>query len=142
MPKSLEYYMSLNYPVEIHRIPEDQGGGYTATIPSLGEYAFVGDGETPQEAYENLQSAKKELFADCIADGVDIPEPEEELDYKAYSGKLMLRLPRELHARLSRAAERNNTSLNQFLVYALGRFEAKLSTVQELESKNAGSRAR
>ncbi len=75
MTKTLAHYLSLDYPVEVRRIPEGLGGGYVATIPSLGAQAFVGDGETAQEAYENLQAAKKEFFAEYMERGIPIPEP-------------------------------------------------------------------
>lgn len=133
MKKSLEYYLSLDYPVEIRRIDDSLGGGYVASIPSLGSQAFVGDGETPQEAYENLQAAKKEIFEDYLKEGIPIPEPIHESEYEGYSGKLVVRMPRELHARLAHAAKRNDTSLNQFIVYALSCFEAKWSVVQEIK---------
>lgn len=133
MPKTLEYYLSLDYPVEIRRIDDNLGGGYVASIPSLGSYAFVGDGETPQEAYENLQVAKKEIFEEYLREGLPIPEPVAELEYEDYSGKLMLRMPRELHAKLAADAKRNDTSLNQFIVYALSCFEVKWSVVQEVK---------
>ncbi|MCL5105534.1 MAG: type II toxin-antitoxin system HicB family antitoxin [Armatimonadetes bacterium] len=121
MKKDLEYYMSLDYPVEIRRIPESDGGGYIATIPSLGSYAFVGDGETPEEAYANLQETKRALFDEYLAQGLEIPEPPED-DVSAYSGRFVARLPRELHRDLADAAEANGISLNQYIVYALTRF--------------------
>lgn len=133
MKKLLEYYLSLDYPVEIRRIDDSLGGGYVASIPSLGSQAFVGDGETPQEAYENLQAAKKEIFEDYLNEGIPIPEPIHESKYEGYSGKLVVRMPRELHARLAHAAKQNDTSLNQFIVYALSCFEAKWSAVQEIK---------
>jgi len=132
MKKTLDYYLTLDYPVETRRIDTSLGGGYVASIPTLGSQAFVGDGETPQEAYENLQAAKKEIFAEYLQEGVAIPEPVDQLEYEDYSGKLVLRMPRQLHARLAAAAKRNDTSLNQFIVYALGAFEAKWSTLQEV----------
>lgn len=138
MEKTLEYYMSLDYPVEIRRIDDSLGGGYVASIPSLGSQAFVGDGETPQEAYENLHAAKQEIFAEYIEQGVPIPEPVAESEYEDYSGKLVVRMPRELHGRLAAAAKRNDTSLNQFIVYALSSFAAKWDVVQEI--KQAGRR--
>lgn len=131
MQKTLEYYLSLDYPVEIRRIDDSLGGGYAASIPSLGSYAFVGDGETPQEAYEDLQAAKKEIFEDWLKEGLPIPEPVAESEYEDYSGKLMLRLPRELHAKLAARAKRNDASLNQFIVYALGSFEAGVDAVEQ-----------
>ena len=134
MHKTLEYYLSLDYPVEIRRIDDSLGRGYVASIPSLGSYAFVGDGETPQEAYENLQAAKKEIFEDCIKEGLPIPEPVSESEYEDYSGKLMLRMPRELHAKLAAAAKRNDTSLNQFILYLLSSCEARQDAVRRSDS--------
>ena len=139
MRKTLDYYLTLDYPVEIRRIDDDLGGGYAASIPSLGSQAFVGDGETPQEAYENLQAARKEIFAEYLEQGLSIPEPISESEHD-YSGKLVVRMPRELHAKLSAAAKRNDTSLNQFIVYALSNFEGKWDTALEVTraaSKNA-----
>ncbi|MDO8684131.1 MAG: toxin-antitoxin system HicB family antitoxin [Armatimonadota bacterium] len=133
MQKTLEYYLALDYPVEIRQIDSSLGGGYIASIPSLGYQAFVGDGETLEEAYANLQAAKKEIFADCFEHGVTIPEPVSEWEYEEYSGKLVVRMPRELHGRLAAAAKQNNTSLNQFIVYALSSFEAKWSVIQEIK---------
>ena len=122
MKKDLEYYLSLDYPVEIRRIPEDEGGGFMASIPFLGSYAFVGDGETPEEAYENLQVAKREIFKDYLRDGLEIPEPPEDDEPGDYSGRFLARIPAELHRDLAEAAKANGSSLNQYVVYALTRF--------------------
>ena len=43
-------------------------------------------------------------------------------DYKKqdeYSGKILVRIPKELHASLAKAAKRNGVSLNQYLTYKL-----------------------
>ncbi|OFX17979.1 MAG: hypothetical protein A2Z18_07855 [Armatimonadetes bacterium RBG_16_58_9] len=106
MRKTLEYYLSLDYPVEIRRIHETLGGGYVASIPGLGSQGFVGDGETPQEAYENLQAAKREIFAEYLEQGVAIPEPVEEADYEQYSGKLVVRMPREVQRTIQEVTRR------------------------------------
>jgi antitoxin HicB len=142
MQKTLDYYLSLDYPVETRRIDDSLGGGYVASIPSLGSYAFVGDGETPTEAYENLQAAKKEIFEDCLKEGLPIPEPVSEPEYEDYSGKLMLRMPRELHAKLAAAAKRNDTSLNQFILYLLSSREARQDVVREIKEAFLSERRR
>lgn len=80
MSKSLDYYLSLDYPVVIRRLPADMGGGYMAIIRGLGEYAFGGDGDTVQEAYDHLQEVKAVLFADWLKDGKHIPEPKESVN--------------------------------------------------------------
>ncbi len=135
MEKTLEYYLSLDYPVEINKITDDLGGGYVATIPELGSQAFVGDGDTPQEAYDNLMAAKAELFEEYLREGLPIPEPAEESDGEDYSGKLVLRMPRELHARLARVAKENDSSLNQFIVYALSNYAGRADALAESRRK-------
>ena len=125
MEKTLEYYLSLDYPVELHKIDESLGGGYSASIPCLGSQAFVGDGETPQEAYDNLMVVKAEIFEEYLRESLPIPEPSSEAEQEDYSGKLALRMPRELHARLAHVAKDNDTSLNQFIIYALSSFTGR-----------------
>jgi len=73
--KNLDYYMSLEYKVEIITIPEEVGGGVVARIPKLGKYAFLGDGETIEEAMDNLNNIKRELFTSYLKLGIEIPEP-------------------------------------------------------------------
>jgi HicB family len=50
-----------------------------------------------------------------------VPAEKSEERAKAPSGRLLLRMPRTLHAELARAAEREGTSLNQFITSALSR---------------------
>lgn len=45
----------------------------------------------------------------------------EYIDKKEYSGKLMLRIPKELHRNLAAAAKMNGVSLNQYALYKLSR---------------------
>ena len=52
------------------------------------------------------------------ASSVPAEEPEDR-DKPAPSGRLLLRMPRTLHADLAQAAEREGTSLNQFITAAL-----------------------
>ncbi len=45
-------------------------------------------------------------------------------DYKvrhSYSGKLMLRIPKDLHRELAQAAKANGVSLNQYALYKLSK---------------------
>lgn len=120
MKKNLKYYMDLDYPIEVRRIPEHEGGGYMASIPLLGKYAFVGDGDTVEEAIENLNQVKKELFKEYLEKGIPIPEPEDENEPE-FSGKFLLRIPSELHRYLAIKAKENHTTLNQYCVYLLTR---------------------
>ena len=129
MKKDLEYYLKLNYPIEINKIPEAEGGGYNASIPLLGKYAFQGDGETVEEALENLNSIKKYLLSKYLKDKFPVPEPDKE-EIREFSGKFLLRIPKELHGFLATEARRNNTTLNQYILYMLTR-KSYLSGIQE-----------
>ena len=56
--EKLQYYMSLNYPSQITKIDEADGGGFLIEVPML--KGCMSDGETVEEAYNNLKEAKKE----------------------------------------------------------------------------------
>jgi antitoxin HicB len=112
--RNLEHYLSSRYSIDIVPIPEKLGGGYRAVIPELGEYAFIGDGETPEEALESLKSIKEALFKEYLEKGVEIPEPKEQ-----YSGKFLVRVPKELHERLVNQSRKNGSSLNLYVNYIL-----------------------
>ena len=64
------------------------------------------------------------------------PAEKSEERQKAPSGRLLLRMPRTLHAELARAAEREGTSLNQFITSALSR-TVGLQTDEEGEAAEA-----
>ncbi len=99
MKKDLNYYMSLPYIVELKPIPVKDGGGFSASIPQLGRYSLLADGETIEEAFQNLEEIKKERFAEYIEAGLTIPEPER--DEEDYSGKFVVRIPKYLHRDLA-----------------------------------------
>lgn len=118
MKKDLFYYMKLNYPIEIVKIPVDEGGGYSASIPQLGKYACISDGVTIDEALKNLEEVKREWFQTYIERGTIIPEPQVEED-EEYSGRFVMRIPKELHRSLSVRAKQSDLSLNQYVQYLL-----------------------
>lgn len=70
--KSLDYYMSLDYQVNI--IKDDEEGGFVAYFPDLP--GCITCGETQNDALTNAQDAKKAWISAAIEDGVKINEPE------------------------------------------------------------------
>ena len=51
--------------------------------------------------------------------GMAPDEPVPEAEARDHSGRLLVRMPKSLHAELARTAERDGTSLNAFIVAAL-----------------------
>ncbi len=90
----------------------------------VGHLAGISDvvgfhGETVAE----LRSAFEEAVEDYLEACEKLGRPAQ----KPYSGKLMLRIPPELHARVSLAARVSGKSVNQWAADALGR-AARAST--------------
>lgn len=94
--------------------PDTEVGGYTAEILEFpGCYA---EGDTADEALENLDRAADGWIAAALEMGQSIPSPRAE---RPYRGKVALRIPPSLHQKAARAAEMEGVSLNQFIVTAL-----------------------
>ena len=108
--KAKEY---LRKPYTRTVIPEAEGGYYAEVLEFPGCRAA---GDTPAEAYERLEDAAESWIMACLDTDKPIPEPFED---GAFNGKVALRLPRSVHRQAVRAAERDGTSLNQYLVAAV-----------------------
>jgi antitoxin HicB len=115
--KSLSYYMSLEYVAEIIPIPKEEGGGFKACIPQLGRHAFIGDGDSREEALKDLENTKREYFIEFIKKGIEIPDPEKQ--EREFRGEVLLRMPKAFHRELYFAARKNEVSLNQYMVFLL-----------------------
>lgn len=71
---------------------------------------------------EEPTSADLAAFAEAEAeDPAETITLEEYRAQREYSGKLMLRIPKELHRDLVEAARRNGVSLNQYAAYKLAK---------------------
>lgn len=124
--KSTEYYLGLEYPVVLRKLRPDEGGGYLATIPQLGRMTFIADGETAQEALDSLDELRQSLIPELLSEGVVLPEPVwDEQPGEEYSGKVLVRMPVDVHARVVADAKKNGCSLNarinQYIAEGLGR---------------------
>ncbi len=134
--KGVEYYLALKYPVTLRELSEDEGGGFLATIPILGEKTFLADGATPAEALEALDELRQELIPNLVSRGVAISEPNAQADEaESYSGSLMLRVSRQLHGRLVAAAKRNGISLNKFAAELLASGLGERSAIEDIRNQ-------
>ncbi len=113
--KPIEYYLNLNYGIEIKRVSDEDGGGIRACIPRLGRFAAVGHGIDVMEALGDLEESKKDLLVYHLEHDLLIPEPVDEFDdLRSYSGRFVVRLPSDMHRRLAESAKANNTTMNQY----------------------------
>jgi predicted RNase H-like HicB family nuclease len=63
---------SLEYPVVITPLSEEDGGGFAAYVPDLP--GCMSDGETPEKALERVQDAIVEWISTARAKGRAVPE--------------------------------------------------------------------
>jgi antitoxin HicB len=92
-------------------IEPNEEGGFYARIPDIPSI-FTG-GLTEMEALKNARTAIKEYLEISEADGLPAPQSK--------SGKFNVRVPKDLHRALARKAVEEGVSLNQLVVYLLGR---------------------
>lgn len=102
----------LNAPYSRVLIPDNDG--FSAEI--LEFPGCFAQGDTPNEAFTNLEEAAKAWISSSLERGLEIPPPASNI---GYSGRIALRIPRSLHKRAAQFAGRDGTSLNQFLISSI-----------------------
>ena len=110
--KTPEDYLKAPYSRVL--IPDMEEGGFTAQI--LEFPGCLAEGETPDEAYKNLEVTAKGWINAALEMGQTIPEP---LSENIYSGKISLRTSRSLHRDAAKFADRDRVSLNQYICMAI-----------------------
>ncbi len=109
-------YMELPYNYIIQPVSDESGKYYYARVLELD--GCQSDGDTFDEAYENLREAMQGYIETKIANGFDVPVPQSTQDY---SGKFVVRIPKSLHQALTIEAEQEGVSLNQYALYKLSK---------------------
>jgi predicted RNase H-like HicB family nuclease len=87
---------------------------YVAVCPELGNLSALGP--SPHEAVQELEKAIELAIETYESEGWPLPPPRLR---RSYSGQFRVRLPLSLHARLALEAEREDVSLNTYLVSRL-----------------------
>lgn len=107
---AVRHYLNLPYRITLTRDGADEGRPWRAAVEELA--GCEARGQTASDAAARIPAALAEWVATAQAAGREIPEPR---DARAYSGKLLLRMPQSLHADLALAAERDQVSLNAYI---------------------------
>jgi antitoxin HicB len=111
---AVQRYVGLPYHLSVVRDAEDKGKPWTASVEEFP--GCTSRGKTSDDALDGLKTAMAEWITVALKEGREIPEPR---SATSHSGRLLLRMPRTLHAELTRAAERESVSLNQFITDTL-----------------------
>lgn len=112
--RALERYLALPYHVTLVRDGDGEDGPWVAQVEELA--GCTSRAETAEQAASGIQQAMSDWISEALREGREVPEPK---PVDEHSGRLLLRMPRTLHAELTRLAERENVSLNQFITDAL-----------------------
>ena len=112
--RTLERFLALPYHVTLVRDGDGEDGPWVAQVEELA--GCTSRAETAELAASGIQQAMSDWIRDALREGREVPEPK---PVDEHSGRLLLRMPRTLHAELTRLAERESVSLNQFITDAL-----------------------
>ena len=116
MNKKVKEYMDLPYTRITKKITDTSGTYYLCRIMELDGCHTCGD--TVEEVEKNIDDALQGYIEIKLEAGFDIPKPVEIDDY---SGKFVVRLPKQLHQRLAIEAQEEGVSLNQYALYKLAK---------------------
>jgi antitoxin HicB len=122
------------YSVCLIRLSEEDGGGWLAEVPEL--LGCLADGESPDEALNNLKEVIETWIEVAREEEQVIPEPRIYLE-SDYSGKFTLRVPKTLHRLLSEEADKEGVSLNQ-LILSLVSYNFGIRSQERSEISNSG----
>ena len=101
-------------PYSINLMWSDEDEGYIATSPEFKNLSAFG--KTAEEALKEAKVALEGYLETLKEENQKLPEP---LKLSTYSGQIRLRMPRELHRNLAISAEKENVSLNTYMLYLL-----------------------
>jgi antitoxin HicB len=130
----VDRYLDLPYHVTLVRDPDGNGAGWTAGVEELP--GCSSQGGTPDEAVNGIRQAMAAWITGALDEGREVPEPK---TADEHSGRLLLRMPKTLHADLTRLAEREGVSLNQLITDALASVVGWRSPSRKAVGGNAGA---
>jgi antitoxin HicB len=107
---AVRHYLNLPYRIALTRDGLDDERPWRASVEELA--GCEARGTTAADAAGRIPAALADWVADAHAAGREVPEPRGARDY---SGKLLLRMSKTLHAELAQAAERDEVSLNAYI---------------------------
>ncbi len=130
-PRNVASYLAAPYVRML--VPNAEDGGYLAEVLELP--GCISEGETLEQAYQNVEEAMAGWIGAMLDSDRPIPEP---VGAKEYSGSFPLRLSTELHRAAALRAIQEEVSLNQWIARAIAAQVTKESLVDNLADQVAG----
>lgn len=110
---------------------EDYYVGRVAEFPNISSYEDSFE-EARALVIDSIQTLKKNADETQLAFPVPYPVSSDE-----FSGRITLRLPKTLHAKVSRMASQEETSVNQYLVTAIASYVGEVDGISKIVSKTS-----
>lgn len=123
--KTAKNKLTFDYPITI--TPDEEDEIYFAEIEDLP--GCMGDGKTVAEAIKCVQKSKRLWIEAAKNKGRAIPKPRTD---EQFSGRMLLRIPKGLHSKLHRNAQREGVSLNAYMNHLLSQSTAYEETIHFL----------
>lgn len=110
--KTIKEYMEVEYPIQLTPIVEDGDHYWRAWYPDLSGCEAFGD--NPEEALQRAEEARFAWIESAVEEDCPVPPPTAER-----SGRLLIRIPPDLHEQLAAQANNREVSLNTHIIYLL-----------------------
>lgn len=110
-------YEEIEYPILLKKVTDTHGAYWVAEHSDLP--GCITHGDTKEKALLNLEDAKKSWIYARLTDNESVPQPDSRKEIEECSGRILLRVPKELHYKLLQKAKEDDTSLNQELVFLI-----------------------
>lgn len=118
--------MIMKYPFSVYQTQVEGHMFWVAECPAL--KGCVGQGDTLEAAYKELEENEVEWLKTAEKYGVEIPPiPVEQMN--TYSGKFTVRVSPAVHQEAAELAKKQNISLNQYVNDAIVAQNSRLSTI-------------
>jgi len=108
--KTKAYYLGLDYEIVLRKLTEEEGGGYFAYYKDFP--GVMGDGESPDEALEDVKSAFGSYLDVLIQNGEEIKEP----SHLTRTKRINITVPLHALEQIDRYAKNHGLSRSTFLV--------------------------
>lgn len=129
---NLDEYLGMSWHFSVQRSEWEGQLGYWAWVSELPNCSTFGG--TQSEALSAVVQLLPAYLKAAIESNVFIPTPESrEPEADDVGGTIVLRLPKSLHLGLKHAARAENTSLNQFALYALTKMVYQTTRPEKME---------